>query len=63
MSKLKATDLNASSCNRMFKDCTSLSYVDVDFEDWKKSGTTNYTYQWLQNAGTDIVGTKTFRCP
>ena len=57
---LPATTLADCCYDGMFYNCENLASIDVNFEAWNPSNATSY---WLENAGSQAAGTKTFTCP
>ena len=57
---LPATTLAKSCYDGMFCNCTKLASIEVNFTAWNPSNATEY---WLENAGSQTTGTKTFTCP
>lgn len=50
---LPVTSLSIDSCKEMFKDCTSLRKVTVNFESWLDED--NATFEWLNNVSSEGV--------
>ena len=48
---LPVTSLSIDSCKEMFKDCTSLRKVTVNFESWLDED--NATFEWLNNVSSE----------
>ena len=48
---LPFTSLSVDSCKEMFKDCTSLNKVTVNFEQWLDGD--NATFEWLKNVSSE----------
>ena len=57
---LPATTLADECYQGMFYNCTFLTSIDVSFTAWNPANATN---SWMNNAGTQATGTKTFTCP
>ena len=58
--ELPATTLTANCYNSMFYNCSNLASIDVSFTTWNP---TNATTNWVNGAGTQAIGEKTFTCP
>ena len=57
---LPATTLAGYCYNSMFIGCSKLASMDISFTAWNP---TNATYDWVNGAGTQATGEKTFTCP
>ena len=57
---LPATTLAEYCYNGMFYNCNKLALIDVNFTSWNP---TDATTNWMNGAGTQATGTKTFTCP
>jgi len=58
--ELPATTLDTQCYVGIFAGCTNLTSIRVRFTEWNPSDATK---NWVQYAGTEATGTKTFYCP